>query len=110
MRVPDLHTAPKRHLIKIRTFLKKIDSWIWKNINLQDVLKGLDSTIFLEILHSNKTSNKFSNHQLKIAFKHKFCARAISNLFENTHPLDSKHLNFRIFSSILHHKYPNNLC
>ena len=29
-----------------------------------------DSTKFLEILHSNKTPNKFSNHQLKIAFKH----------------------------------------
>ena len=26
MRVPNLHTAPKRHFIKIRTFLKKIDS------------------------------------------------------------------------------------
>ena len=25
MRLPNLHTAPKRHLIKIRTFLKKID-------------------------------------------------------------------------------------
>ena len=23
-----------------------------------------------EILHSNETPNKFSNHQLKIAFKH----------------------------------------
>ena len=66
MRVPNLHTAPKRHLIKIRTFLKKID-FIWKNINLQDVLKGLDSTKFLEILHSNKTPNKLSNHQFKIA-------------------------------------------
>ena len=32
-------------------------------------MKGLDSTKFLEILHSNKTSNKFSNRQLKIAFK-----------------------------------------
>ena len=71
MRVPNLHTAPKRHLIKIRTFLKKLKSiFIWKNINSQDVLKGLDSTKFLEILHSNKTPNKFSNHQLKIAFKH----------------------------------------
>ena len=71
MRVPNLHTAPKRHLIKIRTFLKKLKSiLIWKNINSQDVLKGLDSTKFLEILHSNKTPNKFSNHQLKIAFKH----------------------------------------
>ena len=69
MRVPNLHTALKRHLIKIRTFLKKIDSYL-ENINSQDVLKGLDSTKFLEILHSNKTPNKFSNRQLKIAFKH----------------------------------------
>ena len=30
MRVPNLHTAPKRHLIKIRTFLKKIDSYLEK--------------------------------------------------------------------------------
>ena len=86
MRVPSLHTAPKRHLIKIRTFLKKIDSYL-ENTNSQDVLKGLDSTKFLEILHSNKTPNKFSNHQLKIAFKHQnLCAQAILNLSENTHP------------------------
>ena len=62
MRVPNLHTAPKRHLIKIRTFVKKIDSYLEKY--------KLDSTKFLEILHSNKTPNKFSNHQLKIAFTH----------------------------------------
>ena len=68
MRVPNLHTAPKRHLIKIRTFLKKIDSYL-ENMNSQDVLKGLDSTKFLELLHSNKKPNKFSNRQLKIAFK-----------------------------------------
>ena len=30
MRVPNLHTAPKRHLIKIRIFLKKIDSCLEK--------------------------------------------------------------------------------
>ena len=30
MRVPHLHTAPKRHVIKIRTFLKKIDSYLEK--------------------------------------------------------------------------------
>ena len=30
MRVPNLHTAPKRHLIKITTFLKKIDSHLEK--------------------------------------------------------------------------------
>ena len=30
MHVPNLHTAPKRHLNKIRTFLKKIDSYLEK--------------------------------------------------------------------------------
>ena len=30
MRVPNLHTAPKRHLIKLRTILKKIDSYLEK--------------------------------------------------------------------------------
>ena len=61
-----IHTASKRHL---ELFLTK-SILIWKNINSQDVLKGLDSTKFLEILRSNKTPNKFSNRQLKIAFKH----------------------------------------
>ena len=30
MRLPNLHTALKRHLIKITTFLKKIDSYLEK--------------------------------------------------------------------------------
>ena len=30
MRVLNLHMAPKRHLIKIKTFLKKIDSYLEK--------------------------------------------------------------------------------
>ena len=77
MRVRNLHTAAKRHLIKIRTFLKKIDSYL-ENINSQDVLKSLDSTKLLEILHSNKTPNKFLNHQLEAS---KFCARSILNLY-----------------------------
>ena len=59
MRVPNLHTAPKIK-IKIRTFPKKIDSYLEK----------YKSAKFLEILHSNKTPNKFLNHQLKIGFKH----------------------------------------
>ena len=41
MRVPNFHTAPKGHLIKIRTFLRKVDPYLGK-INSQDVLKGLD--------------------------------------------------------------------
>ena len=90
MRIPNLHTAPKRHLIKIRTFLKKIDSYS-KNINSQDVLKGLDSTKFLEILHSNKTPNKFSNHQLKIGFKHpNFVREPFKICLKLCTPLDSK--------------------
>ena len=31
MHVPNLHTAPKRHLIKIKTFLKKIHSYLEKH-------------------------------------------------------------------------------
>ena len=69
MRVPNLHTAPNRHLIKIRTFLKKIDSCLGK-YRLARRFEGLSWTKFLEILYSNKTPNKFSNRQLKIAFKH----------------------------------------
>ena len=30
MRVPNFHTGPKRHLINIRTFLRKIDSYLEK--------------------------------------------------------------------------------
>ena len=30
MCVPNLHMTPMRHLIKIRTFLKKIDSYLEK--------------------------------------------------------------------------------
>ena len=30
MRVPNLHTALKRHLIKIRTFLRRTDSYLEK--------------------------------------------------------------------------------
>ena len=31
MRVPNLLTAPKRHLFKIKTLLKKIDSYLEKH-------------------------------------------------------------------------------
>ena len=41
---------------------------IWKKINSQDVLKGLDSSKFLEILNSNKTPNEFSTTNLKGTF------------------------------------------
>ena len=99
MRVPNLHTAPKRHLIKIKLelFLKKIDSYLEK-YRLARRFEGLGSTKFLEILHSNKTPNKFLNHQLKIAFKHpNFVREPFQICLKIRTPLYSKHLNFRIF-------------
>ena len=40
MRVPNLHTIPKRHSIKIRTFLGKIDSY-FKNYKFARRFEGL---------------------------------------------------------------------
>ena len=56
MRVLNLHTAPKRHLIKIRTFFKKIDSYLEK-YKFARRFEGRQ-----EILHSNKTPKKLSIH------------------------------------------------
>ena len=69
MRVPNLNTAPMRHLIKLELFLRKSIP-IWKNIYSQDVLKGSNTIKVLEILHSNKTPKKCSSNEVKIAFKH----------------------------------------
>ena len=65
MRVPDLHTAPKRYLIKLESFLRKLILF-GKKIVSQDILKNLESTKFFEILKSNKTPNKCSTNQLKL--------------------------------------------
>ena len=109
MRVPNLHTAPKRHLIKIRNFLRKIDSYLEK-YKFARCFEWLRLDHFLEILKSNKTPNKFSTDQLKITFKHQNFVREPFQICSKIRiPLDLKHLNFRIFSFILHHKYPNNL-
>ena len=64
----------------------------------------------MHLFNSNKTPTQFSIYQLKITFKLPG-AQAILNLDENTHPpLGFKHLNFSIFSFILHHKsHANNL-
>ena len=70
MHVLNLHTAPKRHLIKIRTFLRKIDSYLQKYKFARRFEGLIDLTKFLEILKSNKTPNKFLTDQLKITFKH----------------------------------------
>ena len=66
----NLHTTPKGHLIKFGTFLQEKGFLLRKNIRSHDVLNGLNSLEFLEILNSNKTSNIFPTYQLKITFKH----------------------------------------
>ena len=66
MHVPNLHTAPKRHLIKIKTLVRKHDSYLEKH---KFALKGLDSTKFLEILQSNKHLTNFRSTNLKLFFK-----------------------------------------
>ena len=85
MRVLSLRTAPERHLIKIRTFLRKIDSHLEKYIFGPTNLK-----LFL-IKHQN-----FVREPFQVCSKIRIL-------------LDLKHLNLRIFSFILHHKHPNNL-
>ena len=76
---------------------------IEKNIRSHDVLNGLNSIKFLEILNSNKTFNIFSTYQLKVTFKPlNFVRKSFLMCFKIRTPLGLKHLNFRIFSFILH--------
>ena len=106
----NLHTTPKGHLIEIGTFLQKKRFLLRKNIRSHDVLNGLNSIKFLEILNSNKTPDKFSIYQVRITFKHlSFVRKAFLMCFRIHTPLGLKHLNFRIFSFILHRKYPSNV-
>ena len=57
MRLPNLHTIPKRHSIKIRTFLRKIDPY-FKKYKFARRFEGL--RLDQISLKSNKTRNKFS--------------------------------------------------
>ena len=69
MRVPNLHTAPKRHLIKIRTFLRKIiDSYSVEKHKFARRLEGLRPNFLTFCRAIKKTPNKFSIGQLKITF------------------------------------------
>ena len=100
MRVPNLHTAPKRHLIQIRTFLKKIDSHLQK----YKFTRGFEGLKIKHLPNFRSTNFKLllSNHFL--------CAGHFKFVRKYAPPLDSKHLSFKFFSFILHRKYPNNLC
>ena len=104
----NLHTTPKGHLKSEHFFRKTI--LIEKNICSHDVLNGLKSIKFLEILNSNKTPNIFSTCQLKITFKPlNFVCKPFLMCFKICTPVGLKHLNFRIFSFFLQHKYPSNV-
>ena len=83
---------------------------IEKNIRSHDVLSGLHSIKFLEILNSNKTPNTFFTYQLKINFKSlNFVRKPFLMCFKIRTSLGLKYLNFRIFSCIVHRKYPSNV-
>ena len=62
-----------------------------------DVLNGLDSSKFSEILYSNTTPEKFSIYQVKITFKHlRFGRKAYLTCrkLHNSPPPDIEVLNF----------------
>ena len=83
-----------------------------KNIygSSRDVLNGLDSSKFSEILYSNKTPDKFSIYQVKITFKHlSFVRKAYLNCRKRQNPPGIEVLNFSFFRFILDYKYQNNL-
>ena len=76
------------------------------------VLNGLDSSKFSVILYSNRTRDKCSIYQVKIAFKHlRFARRAYFTCRKrhNPPPPGIEVLNFSFFRFILDYKYQNNL-
>ena len=97
MRVPNLHTAPKRHLIKIRTFLKKIDSYLEK-YKFARRFKGLRLPNFLKFSTAIKHLTNFRTTNLKLLLSIQIlCASHFKFVWKYAPPLDSKHLNFRFF-------------
>ena len=56
MRVPNLHTAHKRHLIKIRTFLKKIDSHLKMYTACQNYMQ-IDIFALTQIVFNKNSRN-----------------------------------------------------
>ena len=65
LRVPNLHTAPKRHLIKIRTFLKKIDSYLEK-YKFARRFEGLRLDQILKFCTAIKHLTNFQTTNLKL--------------------------------------------
>ena len=74
-----------------------------------NVLKGLDSSKFSEILYSNKTLHKFSIYQVKINFQYlNFVHKAYLTCCKIPPPPGIKVLNFSILF-ILHRNNQNHL-
>ena len=84
--------APKRHLIKIKTFLKKIEFYLEK-YKFARRFEGLKLSTNLKLLLSIQI----------------LCASHFKFVCKYAPPLDSIS-NFRIFLFTLYHKFPNNLC
>ena len=71
MRVPNLHTGPKRHLIKIRTFLKKVESYLEKD-KFARRFEGLRlDQIFLKFCTAikNLTNSRTANLKLLLSIQ-----------------------------------------
>ena len=102
----NLHTTPKGHLIKIEHFFRKT-ILIKKKYTFARRFEWLKLN---QISNSNKTPDISSTYQLKITFKPlNFVGKPFLMCFKIRSPLSLKHLNFRIFSFILHRKYPSNV-
>ena len=109
MRLPNLHTAPMRHLIKFRTFLKKAGFYC-KNQKFVRLLKVLHLAKFSKNWHRYTKQDKVSDHQLKITFQHSdFVRKALFICYKRQPPLPCESINFINFLFILHYKYQNNL-
>ena len=85
MRLPNLHTAPMRHLIKFRTLLKKAGFYC-KNQKFVGRLKVLHLAKFSEIWHRYAKQDKVFDHQLKITFHNSDFVRKALYICYKRHP------------------------
>ena len=102
MHLPNLHTAPMRHLIQFRTFHKK-RCFLLQIESLCDVLKVLHSTQYTR-------RREVLDHQLKITFQlSDFVRKALFICRKRQPHLPCESINFIIFLFIVCRKCQNNL-
>ena len=98
MRLPNLHTAPK----KVGFFAK--------TKSLCDVLKFLYLANFLKFGIDIQHKTKFPTINSKLLFSiHTLCARHFLFVIKDISPLPCESINFINYLFILHHKYQSNL-